>query len=204
MKHETNKIIEDRQLVAGILCGSEKLLRLFYHQYKPKLTSFIRQRVSDEKDVEELTQDTLMASLEAFRDFTFRCTLNTFLCSIAKRKVIDYYRRKNIKRILFSQFPRMEPLVALLTTPEDKLDEKLFVLKIEQAFSRLTPHYQRLLRLKYIEEWPVSRIAKEFQMSFKSVESMLFRARKAFIVRYQSTNAYEYTNYSHSVNNEQR
>ena len=174
----------EKELVEGILSGSEKSLRIFYGECKPKLTNFIRQRVSNEKDLEELVQATFMAALEAFRDFTYRSSLYTFLCAIAKRKVIDFYRRKKLKRIIFSQMPAIEPLLSILTTPEDKLDEKLLTQKIEETLNALSPQYRRLLQLKYIEGWSVTKIAQEMTISFKSAESKLFRARQAFVAAY--------------------
>lgn len=174
----------DREVIEGILSGSEKSLRLFYTEYKPKLTNFVRQRISNEKDVEELVQDTFIASLEAFRDFTYRSSIYTFLCAIAKRKVIDFYRKKKLTRIIFSQLPAIEPLLSILTTPEDKLDEKLLAEKIENILNTLSPQYKRLLHLKYIEGWSVTKIACEMALSFKSAESKLFRARQAFVAAY--------------------
>lgn len=176
--------MSDQQLVSHILSGDESSLRTFYRTYSPKLIGFVRRGISDEKDVEEIVQDTFMATIEALRDFTFKCTLSTFLCSIAKRKVVDHYRKKKLKRILFSQFPQIESLLSFLTTPEEKLDEKLLIEKIEKTFNTLAPRYKRILKLKYIEGFTVDQIAYELSMSFKSVESMLFRARKAFSVEY--------------------
>lgn len=174
----------DQQLVQSILSGHEPSLRLFYQTHIGKLTSFVRKKIGDETDVEEIVQDTFIASLEALRDFTFRCSLSTFLCSIAKRKVVDFYRKKKLKRILFSQFPQFESLMSILTTPEEKLDETLLVEKIERTFNALTPRYARILRLKYIEGLSVSQISQELSISFKSVESILFRARRAFVAYY--------------------
>lgn len=175
----------DHQLVTNILSGDEPSLRYFYQTYSSKLTAFVRGRLGDEKDVEEIVQDTFLASLDALRDFTFKCSLSTFLCSIAKRKVVDFYRKKKLKRILFSQFPQIESLLSLLTTPEEKLDEKLLVEKIEKTFNRLPGRYKRILKLKYIEGFTVDEIALELSMSFKGIESMLFRARKAFASEFE-------------------
>lgn len=176
--------MSDRELVEHILQGDESALRAFYAVHAPRITRFIRQRIGLEKDVEELTQDTFMAALEALRDFSFRCTLSTFLCSIAKRKIVDHYRREKIKRIVFSQIPQIESILTLLTTPEDKLDQTLLVEKIEKTFNRLIPRHKQILKLRYIEGFTVQEIARELSMSFKSVESMLFRARRAFATEF--------------------
>lgn len=175
----------DKELVAGILSGDEISLRRFYQGHSSKLTAFVRKRLGDEKDVEEIVQDTFLASLDALRDFTFKCSLSTFLCSIAKRKVVDFYRKKKLKRVLFSQFPQIESLLSLLTTPEDKLDEKLLIEKIERTFNKLSPRYKQILKLKYIDGLTVDEVARELSMSFKGIESMLFRARKSFSLEYE-------------------
>jgi RNA polymerase sigma-70 factor (ECF subfamily) len=180
-----NTWMTDKQLVAGILSGDEPSLRYFYQTYSSKLVAFVRRRLGDEKDVEEIVQDTFLASLDALRDFTFKCSLSTFLCSIAKRKVVDFYRKKKLKKVLFSQFPQIESLLSLLTTPEEKLDEKLLVEKIENTFNKLSPRYKKILKLKYVDGFSVDEIAHELSMSFKGIESMLFRARKSFVLEYE-------------------
>lgn len=194
LKSQISKVSNEETIVREILRGKEKALRQFYHLNAPKLTNFIRQRVSNEKDVEELVQDTLLATIEGLRDFRFQSSLFTFMCGIGKRKVIDYYRRKKIKRIVFSRIPAIEPLLAILTTPEDTLDEKLLEQKISRTFTKLSTEYQTILKLKYIHEWSVDKIALELNMSFKSVESMLFRARKKFVQVYGDTNIRIHTN----------
>lgn len=167
--------------------GEEASLRKFYQAYSPKLFSFIRQRVSEEKDSEEILQDVFLASLDALRDFTYRCKLETFLCAIAKNKIVDYYRKKKLKKILFSQIPEVEPLLAVLTTPEDKLDEKLLKQSIEQTLKNLAPRYEKILRLKYMEGFSVKEIAGKLSVTFKSAESLLFRARQEFVKVYSTT-----------------
>jgi RNA polymerase sigma-70 factor (ECF subfamily) len=176
----------EKDIVKGILSGNETVLRQFYQQNVSKLTNFIRQRVSNEKDVEELVQDTLQATIEGMRDFTFRSTLYTYMCGIAKRRVIDFYRKQKIKRIVFSRMPAIEKLLVFITTPEEQLDEKLLEQKILHTFEKISPQYRLLLKLKYIEELPIKEIASKLNISFKSVESMLFRARKAFVMEYQN------------------
>jgi RNA polymerase sigma-70 factor (ECF subfamily) len=173
-------MMTDKELVSNMLSGNELSLRVFYKTYSSRLNNFVRRGISDEKDVEEIVQDTFISSLDALRDFTYSCTLSTFLISIAKRKVVDFYRKKKIKKLLFSQFPQIESLLSILTTPEEKLDEKILVEKIEKTFNRLSPRYKQILKLKYIEGFSVDQIARDLSLSFKSVESMLFRARKSF------------------------
>lgn len=174
----------DRRIVQGILAGDERALKTFYDQYCPSLASFIRNKIRNEADAEEILQDTLLATIEALRDFSFKSSLFTFICSIAIHKVIDFYRRKKIKHMVFSAIPDVEPLLATLTSPEDTLDEELLRQKIRETFNSLAPMYRKILQLKYIYGYSVTEIAERLSISFKSAESQLFRARKAFAAAY--------------------
>ena len=175
---------KDKSMVAGILKGDEATLRRFYTSCKPKLLSYIRRKIANESDAEEVLQDTLIATLDALRDFSFSSSLYTYICSIANHKVIDYYRKKKLKNILFSQIPEIESLVATLTGPEDKLDEEILKAKIKETFQKIKPRYRNILTLKYIYGYSVGEIAQKLSISFKSAESQLFRARKAFTLAY--------------------
>lgn len=177
-------MIDEKRLVAQILQGNEKALRKFFCHFQPRLLSFIKNKIADQNDAEEILQDTLLATLEGLRDFAFRCSLFTFICSIANHKVIDFYRKKRIKRIAFSKFLEIEPLISTFFGPEDALDEELLRQKIRETFAKIAPKYSRILKLKYIYGYSVEEIAAKLSVSFKSAESTLFRARKAFSAAY--------------------
>lgn len=175
----------ESELIKRLLAKDRLAARTFYQTYTPKLLRFIHTRIASEQDTEEIAQDTLFAFLEGIRDFTHKCSLSTYLCSIASNKIIDYYRKRKLKRIVFSQLPAgLEPLVSELTDPQKILDRRMTSEKITTILRRLSPHYARILKLKYIEGRSVAEIAKILTCSFKSVESSLFRARKAFVKLY--------------------
>ena len=94
--------------------------------------------------------------------------------------VIDYYRKQKIKKILFSQSPKIESLLVTLLGPEEILVHKQERINIDTVFSQLPLSYQKIIKLKYIDGKSIINISKELSISFKSAESMLFRARKAF------------------------
>ncbi len=171
---------QDFKLIQGILLGDEKSLRRFYLSYKPKLFAYIKRKIAKDQDAEEILQDTFMAGVDALRDFAYQSSLYTYICSIANHKIIDFYRKKKFKSILFSQIPEIEPLLSTLYTPEDKLNEELLKAKIKETFAKISPRYHKILRLKYIYGYSVGEIADKLSISFKSAESQLFRARKAF------------------------
>lgn len=176
----------DAKLVEQILAREEHALLRFYNRYKTKLLAFIRQKVNKESDCEEILQDTFFAFIEALRDFHGKSSVKTFLFSICSHKIIDFYRRKKIKHIVFSQLPQLENLVSPLLQPEEALDRSMVQEKISRVFTELLPRYREVLVYKYVEGRSVEDIASLLRLSFKSAESRLFRARKAFVEIYSS------------------
>ncbi|MCL4338412.1 sigma-70 family RNA polymerase sigma factor [Patescibacteria group bacterium] len=177
-------MMSEKEIINGILHGNEKTLRFFYLYYQPRLGAYLKNKVSNEEDAEEILQDTLLATIEGLRDFAFRSSLFTFICSIANHKVIDYYRKKKIKNVVFSHIPDIEPLIATLSGPEDDFNDQLLKQKIIATFRKIAPRYSLILKLKYVYGYSVEEIARKLSISFKSAESQLFRARRAFELAY--------------------
>lgn len=172
---------QEKDIVTRIIQQDEKTLLAFFNTYKKPILHFIYRQINDYHAAEEMTQDVFIDFIEAIRDFHFQSSLKTFLYSIAKNKVIDHIRKKKIKRVLFSMLPSyvVEGLKTVLI--DDEIEKKELQGKIKHVFENLPNDYRVILRLKYIEGEKVQSIAQKLSLRFKTAESLLFRARRAFI-----------------------
>lgn len=149
-------------------------------KYQKSVAAFVRKKIDDEGVVEELTQDILLAAYRAQATFNGKSSQFSFICGIAKHKIIDYYRKKKLKTVLFSINPMFEEIATEALTPErDVLKEELKA-EIKKTMGELKEDSQKILRLKYVEDWKSSQIAKMMKISVKAVESRLIRARRQF------------------------
>lgn len=171
----------DEQLIYGVLHKNKRAVYYFYKKYTPFLKSLIGRKIRKPEDGEEILQDTLYAFLESLRDYTGRASLRTYIYSICNHKIADFYRKKRIREAIFSQTPQFEALIAPLITPEDQLDLSLMKAKVYRALERILPRYKRILLFKYADGLTMENIAGKFDSTTKSIESALFRARKAFV-----------------------
>ncbi len=176
---------EEKNLIERIIKKDEKALLLVYKKNKNLILNFVNRQLRDYQLAEEVTQDVFLDFIESLRDFNFQCSLKTFLFSIAKNKVIDVIRKKKIKKILFSALPPyfVEGLKTILI--DDEIDRNELNGKIKKTLSELPNDYQLVLRLKYIEGEKVTNIAEKLSLGFKATESLIFRARKAFVKVFQ-------------------
>jgi len=174
---------KDDHMLQRLLSRDEQALYEFYQEHKGPLQQYLMRKL-DPEDAEEVFQDSCIAFVESLRNFKRKSSLKTFLYSIAKRKAIDKLRRKSFKRVLFSYFPEyvIDSLAKVFMT--DNLDKKYLASKIKKAMDTLPHDYAHILRLKYVEGYKVDEIAKEVDITHKAAESLLFRARKAFIHTY--------------------
>lgn len=179
----TTKKIErkdDFLLVEKILNGEERALFEFYRRFRGRMFSYIKKKIENISDSEEILQDTLLSSIDALRDYNGRSSLSTYVFSIASHKIADYYRKKRISQALFSSLPDLGELLSNFTGPEDILDEKLLREKIEMTLGEIKPRYKKVLVFKYVYGMTVAEIADKFSETVKTIESRLFRARREF------------------------
>jgi len=173
--------IKDKEIVAGIINHNQKIVNSFYKENFDSILRYINRQINDSQLCEELAQDVFIDFFESLRDFHYQSSLKTFLYSITKHKVIDSIRKKKIKKILFSALPNyvVESLKTVLI--DDEVEKRELQNKIAKVFSYLPNDYQLVLRLKYQEGERVQSIAQKLALKFKATESLIFRARKAFI-----------------------
>lgn len=171
---------QKEEKIKEVLSGNQPAIKKLYERLSPVLFSFILSRLPQKEDAEEILQDTWVSILDSLPLFNFRSSLVTWAKSIALHEVADFYRKRKIKTIVFSRLPFLENLVSQALGPELAFEEKEVKEEIGKVFSRLSEGYRKILRLKYIEGQTVSEIGKSLHLSFKSVESRLFRAKLAF------------------------
>lgn len=176
----------EKEVVTGILRKDEKVLRKFYDGHHEAVYRFIFRQMGKQDISEELTQDVFLDFIEGLRDFRGEAKLKTYLFTIARNKVADAIKKKKLKRILFSALPRyvVENIMGVFV--DDEVERRDLSQRIERVIDSLPNDYRIIIRLKYVDGVRVKDIARRMAISFKATESLLFRARKAFIKAFRS------------------
>lgn len=158
--------------------GDLAAFKRFYRKYQPRLKAIVSSKVSNSADVEEIVQDAFINFLDALPLYQGKAKLYTYLVSIAKHEVADYYRKKYAKKALkYVPFIDKGYTQDLFTNHETRQ-------AVNQTLNQLLPEQRRLIIWKYQENLSVKKIADQLDVSIKAAESRLFRARKAFQLAY--------------------
>lgn len=145
-----------------------------------RLRHYIFKRISDKEEAEEIFQDVLVSANDSLPLFRRESSFLSWLCAIANHEIVDYYRKKKLKTVLFSRFPFLETIASEALGPDEKLEKEELRKEVKKVLATLSEGYREILRLKYIDELSMKQIARLVKTTVKAVESKLGRAKKEF------------------------
>ena len=172
----------DIELLQRVKTGDNDAVTELYNTHVDRIYSLILNQVdSDRETAQEILQETFFAAVRSAGGFRGKSKIYTWLCSIANRKVADFYRRKKRESKYGDKYSiDSEEIKDTNESVVNILESKESSNNIRQKLSSLPLHYRQVLLLKYIEGLQVSEIGEIMERSPKSVEGLLTRARKEF------------------------
>lgn len=168
------------ELLEKVRQGNERALLSIYHAYRLPLFQFINRQIREVGVAEELVQDVFLGCIDGIREGRKIESFSAYIFTIARYKTIDYIRRKKIKKVLLSALPDTVVNSAATLFFNEKVQKDEIVDIVERILKHLPHEYALIIRLKYIDGFPVKKIAEKLAVNFKAAESMLFRARAEF------------------------
>ena len=179
-KYTSEREVESA-LVKRLIRGDPEAIQTLVMQYTDDVYRFVFNQVGGSiQDAEDIVQETFIAALKSIHSFRKDSKLRTWLFSIATHKVIDQ-QRWQARRPYTELSDETIALFAGGPIPEQIIETAEMRQALRQALMQLPPHYRTALILKYVEALSVDDIAVIMQRSFKSVESILVRARRALM-----------------------
>lgn len=173
------------KLVEQVLAGEKGAATRFYRAYAPRLRRYLITKLPEE-EVEEILQDTFLSAFDSLPLYRGESSVDTWLISIARHEVADFYRKRYVRQTVEKTAPLFENIVSDVLSPEFILEKKKIEKRFFATYHGLSKQYQDVLSYKYELSMSVKEIAARMELSFKATESLLFRARLAFREEYES------------------
>jgi len=141
-----------------------------WQQYEVSLRNFIRIKVSNEADAEDLLQDIMIKTLTNLDDIKKQTSIKSWLFQIANNTIIDFYR-KNARR---------NTLAALESNDShDDTSVKQAMLKCISPFINELPEADAKLLLEIeIENRSQKDYAQEIGLSYSTLKSRVQKSRR--------------------------
>jgi RNA polymerase sigma factor (sigma-70 family) len=166
---------ENSNATAAIPVSTAELFGRLYEQYLPRIFQYMSYRVGDRTAAEDLTSDIFNKALTNFTKYdSGKATFPTWIFSIARNTLIDYYRRRSREQKL--QKEAESKVLAFSTSPEEEASRLEEVRKLRDCLSLLNMNEQELISLKFSGEMTNREISQIIGLSESNVGTILCRA----------------------------
>lgn len=162
-------------------------------KYADYLYNYTIVRVNDHIVAQDLISETFLAGLKSRKNFKGDATERTWLISILKRKIIDYYRKINSKKgkaevhISYkdedSEGDWLEENATDLfdKSAEDTMENEELRLALLECFEKLNEKQVAIFKKKTIENHDTEAICKEYNITPSNLWVIIHRARKILV-----------------------
>jgi len=169
----------EQRLVFAAAAGDEGAIARLIDDHGRALLAFVYRRVGERlEDAEDITLDTFESASKLARTYDVRSSVFTWLCGIAKLRIIDFHRRatRDKRPPVENRDDLNEELVSGESWDEhiDRLEAERIV---DEMLSGLSEDEREALLLRYVEQFSVREIATHMKRSEKGVEVLLTRAK---------------------------
>lgn len=178
---------EDRELVSRLKAKDEAALELLMAQYGTKMFNLALRLTGNRQDAEEVLQDvflTIFQKINKFREesalssWIYRITTNASLMKLRKRpKVQEIPLEEELGPAMTKEGMIAEPVVDWSGLPNDELDRKELIARLNAAIQKLPADYRSVFVLRDVEGLSAEETGHVLQISTAALKSRLHRAR---------------------------
>ena len=165
---------EEQKLLQSASELNTKALAEIYDTFSPGIYRYAMRLLGDVTLAEDCVSETFARFLKSLQERRGpRDNLQAYLYRIAHNWIVDHYR-KDGKTVELSDVLRSEADV-----PEVEAAKHIRQEQVREAIRQLTPDQQRVILLKYLEDWSNEEVARAMKKPIGAVKSIQHRALKS-------------------------
>ena len=149
-----------------------------YEQHLSAVFQYVNYRVGDRAAAEDLTSDIFSKALTGFSRYDpGKAAFSTWIFSIARNTIIDYYRRRDKEQRLQKKEAESRTLLSS-DSPEEELSRSEETRRLYDCLALLKPNERELVSLKFGGEMKNREIARITGLSESNVGTILCRTMR--------------------------
>lgn len=146
-----------------------------YEEYLPKVYRYVKYRVGDVATAEDITSLVFEKALAKFRDYQAeRGAISTWLFTIARNSVIDYYRRRSKQRTV--SLDDVQPTTEEGDPVAEEIARRELRALLQLCLDVLPRREQDIVSLKFGAEANNRQISRLLQLTESNIGTILYRA----------------------------
>ncbi len=174
--------LKDEELISLYFQDKEEALEILVSRYLKPVYNFIYRLTNGSVETEDLTEETFIKAWKNLRKFNRKKNFKTWLFTIAKNTVIDFFKKKKETPFSFiNSFSEdketyEEKIISKSLSLEEIVNQDFNQKILEEALKKLPLNYQMVLFLHYNDHLTFQEISEIFQKPLNTVKSWHFRA----------------------------
>jgi RNA polymerase sigma-70 factor (ECF subfamily) len=163
----------DIEIVMRVNAGETAAFGELYRKYHARLLGYCARLLKDREKAEEVVQAAFVKALESLGSLERPELFSSWLFTIARNGVYGHFRAARQDGAADDVWDTDTPYERAVAGETSAL--------VEQGLGRLKPEYREVLVLRHFERMSYREIAAVTGTTVSSVESRLFKARKALL-----------------------
>jgi RNA polymerase sigma-70 factor (ECF subfamily) len=178
----------DYNLVISAINGDQQAYTKLMHHYKGLVYYMLLKMIRNRRDAEEVTLEVFEKAFLKIYQYRPEYAFCTWLFKIASNAGLDYLRKKVKSRHLSIDDPEeikdcnsADFLVSAFANPEENMISSQKEVMMRNVVEKLKPHYRKLVKLHYFEEYSFAEITVKLNMPLGTVKNRMFRSREILL-----------------------
>lgn len=175
---------EDFALVERAKLNDQAAFRSLLEKYQRPLYFHINKIVHDKDILEDLIQEIFLKAFDNIHTFDASYAFSTWLYRIATNHSIDYLRKRKLKTLSLDEPYQTKDGEMKMELADDDTEADDVILHqqrvsiIMEAIASLPGKYEKIIRLRHMEEKSYQEIAEIMELPLGTVKAHIFRARE--------------------------
>ena len=161
--------VSEAVIIKLLRSGSEKAFSMAYEMYAQRLLSFCFSYTKTKADAEEIVQDTFLKLWITRENIKNDNSLKPLLFTIARRKLVDFYRRR-VNSISFEDYLIYKDC---LQEQDNQMEYEQYLECVKKSVNLLTPVQKKVFVMSKFEGASIPDIAHRLSITEKTVRNQL-------------------------------
>lgn len=148
-----------------------------YRLYAGDVYRFALRLFHNEALAQDIVQDTMLNAVQSIDKFDGKCSLKTYLCTIARNLYFNHLKRADNRNLALDEALDVSSDTSVEQQTLDRLDAQ----RIHRALHKLSEPYKEIFTLRVFAELKYSEIGALFEKTDRWARVIYFRAKEKII-----------------------
>ena len=162
-------MLDEESLVRRAQQKDAEAFAQLYEAYFDKIYRYIRLKLNNEMEAEDMTQQVFIKALNSIRSYQYKgVPFSAWLFRIAHNDVVDHFRRQSKRATV----PIDGLPIAAYDDPQGMVEQRLEFERVTKAARNLTEAQREVITLRFAAELSIAEVAKIMGKSEGAIKAL--------------------------------